>query len=90
MLQEIGLEQVAEHVAALAQALIQGARELGIHIKTPLDSVGPLVVLQSHDVEKAIARLAEENIVVSAVSMDCGFPSTYTTRWMICSGCSPL
>ena len=36
-----------QHVRTLAQALIQGARELGIHMKTPVDSVGPLVVLQS-------------------------------------------
>jgi selenocysteine lyase/cysteine desulfurase len=66
LLQEIGLDQVAQQVRTLAQALIQGARELGIHVKTPLDSVGPLVVLRSSNVEKVIALLAEQNIIVSS------------------------
>jgi selenocysteine lyase/cysteine desulfurase len=66
LLQEIGLDQVAQQVRTLAQALIQGARELGIHVKTPLDSVGPLVVLQSSNAEKVIAQLAEQNIIVSS------------------------
>ncbi|HXN65816.1 MAG TPA: aminotransferase class V-fold PLP-dependent enzyme [Candidatus Acidoferrales bacterium] len=65
LLQEIGLEQIADQIRRLAQALIQGAQELGIQLKTPPNSVGPLVVLRSNDVEKAIARLAEQNIVVS-------------------------
>ncbi len=65
LLQEIGLENVSQQVCALAQALIQGARGLGIRVKTPLDSVGPLVVLQSNNVDAVIAKLAEQNIVVS-------------------------
>ncbi|HET6199088.1 MAG TPA: hypothetical protein VFD93_02010, partial [Candidatus Acidoferrales bacterium] len=36
-----------------------------IRVKTPLDSVGPLVVLQSSNVDAVIAKLAELNIVVS-------------------------
>ncbi|MGB7023791.1 MAG: aminotransferase class V-fold PLP-dependent enzyme [Candidatus Acidiferrales bacterium] len=65
LLQEIGLENVSQQVRTLAQALIQGARGLGIRVKTPLDSVGPLVVLQSNNVDAVIAKLAEQNIVVS-------------------------
>lgn len=65
LLQEAGLDNVAAHVRELTQALVQGAREMGIHLKTPADSVGPLVVLQSSDVEKVIGRLAEQNIVAS-------------------------
>jgi selenocysteine lyase/cysteine desulfurase len=65
ILQEIGLEQVAPQIRKLAQMLILGARELGIHVKTPADSVGPLVVLQSKNVEAVLARLAEENIIGS-------------------------
>jgi len=65
LLQGVGLEEVAQHVRTLTQALIHGARGLGIRIKTPLDSVGPLVVLQSSDAEKVMARFAEQNIVVS-------------------------
>jgi selenocysteine lyase/cysteine desulfurase len=52
-------------VKKLAQALIAGSRELGIHIKTPNSSVGPLVVLHSNNVEAISARLAERNIIVS-------------------------
>lgn len=65
LLQEIGLEQIADQISRLAQALIQGAQELGIQLKTPPNSVGPLVVLRSNDVEKVISRLAEQNIIVS-------------------------
>lgn len=65
LLQEIGLENVSQQVSTLTQALIQGARGLGIRVKTPLDSVGPLVVLQSSNVDAVIAKLAELNIIVS-------------------------
>jgi selenocysteine lyase/cysteine desulfurase len=65
LLQEVGLENVEAQIRLLAQALIAGARALGIHIKSPLSGVGPLVVLQCSNVEAVIARLAERNIVVS-------------------------
>lgn len=65
LLQEIGLTDVAAQIERLAQALIQGARELGIRVKTPLNSKGPLVVLQCTDVEAVIANLAAKNIIVS-------------------------
>ena len=65
LLKEIGMENVAAQVKRLAQALIAGAHELGIHVKTPESSVGPLVVLQCRDVEAVIARLAAQKIVVS-------------------------
>jgi selenocysteine lyase/cysteine desulfurase len=66
LLTEIGFENIAQHVAGLAQALVQGARNLGIKVKTPTDTRGPLVVLQMKDVEKVVAKLAEQNIVVSS------------------------
>ncbi|HXN24784.1 MAG TPA: aminotransferase class V-fold PLP-dependent enzyme [Candidatus Dormibacteraeota bacterium] len=65
LLGDIGLEHVESQIRKLAQALIEGARELGFRIKTPLDSVGPLVVLQSNNVEAVLARLAEQNIICS-------------------------
>ncbi|MGC1107535.1 MAG: aminotransferase class V-fold PLP-dependent enzyme [Candidatus Acidiferrales bacterium] len=65
LLQEIGLENIALQIRTLAQALIKGACELGIRVKTPLDTVGPLVVLQSTNVEALIAKLAAQNIVAS-------------------------
>lgn len=65
LLQEIGMAEVAEQVAKLAKALIDGAREMGIHVKTPLRSKGPLVVLKSTNVDGVIQKLAAKNIVVS-------------------------
>jgi len=65
LLKEIGMENVETQVKKLAQALIAGARELGIHVKTPESSVGPLVVLQSQNVDAVIAKLAAQNLVVS-------------------------
>jgi len=65
LLKEIGMENVEAQVKKLAQTLIAGARELGIHVKTPESSVGPLVVLQSQNVDAVIAKLAAQNLVVS-------------------------
>ncbi len=65
LLEEIGLENIAAQVGALARSLVEGAQELGIRVKTPLDSVGPLVVLQTTDVNSVIAKLAAEDIIVS-------------------------
>jgi len=65
LLKEIGMENVEAQVKKLAQALIAGARELGIHVKTSEASVGPLVVLQSQNVDAVIAKLAAQNLVVS-------------------------
>src|SRR6202140_5953268 len=49
LLQEIGLENVAGHIKKLTQSLLTHALDLGIRAKTPIDSAGPLVVLQSKD-----------------------------------------
>ena len=65
LLREIGMENVAEHVKKLAQALLRRAGELGIRAKTPVDSAGPLVVLQSKDATLLVQKLAENNIVAS-------------------------
>ena len=65
LLQSIGLKEVAGHIASLAAALMQGARELGIQLKTPPDSVGPLVVLKCKDSLALVKKLAERQIVVS-------------------------
>jgi len=65
LLQSIGLTEIAEHVAGLAAALVRGARGMGIELKTPTDSVGPLVVLKSKDSNALVAKLAAQQIVVS-------------------------
>lgn len=65
LLTEIGLENVEAQVRRLTQAMMAGARELGIRVKTPPDSAGPLVVLQSRDVLTILAKLSEKGIVAS-------------------------
>ena len=65
LLEGAGYDRIAEHIKTLTQALIEGARDLGIRMKTPLDSVGPLVVLQMKDAEAVVRKMASKNIVVS-------------------------
>ena len=65
LLQEIGMEDIATHVKRLTQSLLNSARNLGIQAKTPDDSAGPLVVLQSLDSTLLVQKLAESGIVVS-------------------------
>jgi selenocysteine lyase/cysteine desulfurase len=65
MLREIGLENVACHIKRLTQSLLSCARDLGIRSKTPADSSGPLVVLQSEDSTLLVQKLAESDIVAS-------------------------
>jgi selenocysteine lyase/cysteine desulfurase len=65
LLSKIGMENVAAHIRELAQALLARALSLGIRAKTPADSAGPLVVLQSTDSALLLRRLAERNIVAS-------------------------
>lgn len=61
----VGFEKIAGHVARLARALMAGARDLKIRLKTPSDSVGPLVVLQMKDSDTMVKKLAEHDIVAS-------------------------
>jgi selenocysteine lyase/cysteine desulfurase len=65
LLQEIGMENIANHVENLAQSLLSHAHDMGIRAKTPADSAGPLVVLQSKDSSLLVQKLAENNIVAS-------------------------
>jgi selenocysteine lyase/cysteine desulfurase len=65
LLQEIGLENVAVHIRKLAQSLLSYAHDLGIRVKTPADSAGPLVVLQCKDSTLLVEKLAESSIVAS-------------------------
>jgi len=65
LLQEIGLDEVAAHIAHLTAEFMRGARNLGVQIKTPPDSVGPLTVVKCRDSEALVAKLAAKGIVVS-------------------------
>src|SRR5581483_7704629 len=66
LLRDVGLSNVAAQIKSLAAAFIAGARDLGIEIKTPLDSEGPLVVLRTTDPGGLTAKLGDRRIVVSA------------------------
>ena len=66
LLQQHGLQNVADQIRSLTNTLILGASELGIQMKTPLDSVGPLVVLQSKDADGLVRRFAENGVVCSS------------------------
>jgi len=65
LIEGLGPAAVAEHIRTLSRALMDGARKLGIRIKTPPDSVGPLVVLVMKDAEAMVQKMAKNNIVVS-------------------------
>jgi selenocysteine lyase/cysteine desulfurase len=66
LLQQFGLQNVADQIRLLTKALIHGASELGIQIKTPLDSVGPLVVLVSKDADGLVRLFAREGVICSS------------------------
>ena len=65
LLRHVGLENVAAHIHRLTQSLLRSAADLGIRTKTPADSGGPLVVLQSKDSTLLVQELARNGIVVS-------------------------
>jgi len=65
LLSGVGLDSVAAHIATLAGKLIEGVRRLGIRTKTPADTVGPLIVLQSRNLEELLERLAARGIIAS-------------------------
>jgi selenocysteine lyase/cysteine desulfurase len=66
LLEEIGLANIASHIASLTNAMIEGAARLGIDIKTPPDSVGPLVVLRSRDAAALVDALSKNDIIASS------------------------
>ena len=65
MLGKIGMDNVASHVEKLTQSLLKCTQDLSILAKTPTDSAGPLVVLQSKDSTLLVQKLAESDIVAS-------------------------
>jgi selenocysteine lyase/cysteine desulfurase len=66
LLMRVGLDNVAAQIERLSREFFDGARSLGIDCKTPTSTVGPLVVLRSHDTRAAVAKLAARGIVVSS------------------------
>ena len=65
LLREIGFANIAAQIGSLVRALMHGAEELGVRMKTPPDSVGPLVVLKCRDADKLVKKLAANRVVCS-------------------------
>lgn len=65
LLENIGMGNIAAHVNDLAQSLLHQARNLGIAVKTPADTAGPLVVMQSTDSTQLVQKLATAGIIAS-------------------------
>jgi selenocysteine lyase/cysteine desulfurase len=66
LLQEIGVENVAAHIAKLARAVMDGAEKLGLRAKSPADTVGPLVVLQCSNAAALVEKLAASDVICSS------------------------
>ena len=65
LLTSVGMDRVAARIEHLTRAFLGGVRDLRIESKTPLSSVGPLVVVRSHDAPQMLAKLTEKRIVAS-------------------------
>jgi selenocysteine lyase/cysteine desulfurase len=65
LLQKIGMSNVADHIRRLTQEMLRSANDMGLFAKTPADSGGPLVVLQSSDSTLLVQKLAESGIIAS-------------------------
>jgi selenocysteine lyase/cysteine desulfurase len=67
LLRSVGVAVVRDHVLALGDRFIAGARERGLHVVTPAEPAcrGPLVVVRCVDVQRLITRLAERDVLCS-------------------------
>ena len=69
LLRSTGMAQIAGHITELTAMVLNSLASMQIQIKTPPDSVGPLIVLQAASDEHAsamVAALARQNIVASS------------------------
>jgi selenocysteine lyase/cysteine desulfurase len=64
---EVGLEAIEHRIAALTAAIKDAATQSGYRLASPLDPArhGAMITLRSNDDNLLVARLAEDNIVVS-------------------------
>lgn len=66
LLRNLGLEKVELRIGELAREFISGALARGWKLKTPKNSTGPLVVIESRDAARVVNELAKQGIVVSS------------------------
>jgi len=65
LLMRTGMDNIASQIERLTQALLSGVRTLRIETKTPVTSVGPLVVLRSTSAQEMLAKLTARGVVAS-------------------------
>ena len=65
LLQSIGMENIRAHIKNLTQSLLHHARNLGIAVRTPTDTAGPLLVFESKDSTRLLETLGDAGIVAS-------------------------
>ncbi len=67
LLRGVGPAAIADHVRALSERFIAGARDRGLDLMTPEDPArrGPLVTVRCRDVNRLIARLAGCGVLCS-------------------------
>src|SRR5438093_984855 len=66
LIEDVGRNAIAPHVASLTQYLLQGLASLGLSLKTPPTTVGPLVVIRCTAAAEMCELLAKQGIVVSS------------------------
>lgn len=69
LLRSTGMAQIAGHIKELTGMFLNSIAGMQIQTKTPADSIGPLIVLQSEsedDANAMVAALAKQNIVASS------------------------
>ena len=64
LIREAGVPEIQQHVAGLAERLVEGCAELGARVVVP-DGLGPLVCVRSTDAPALVAALAADEVVVS-------------------------
>lgn len=63
VMKSIGFDTIAKHVALLARKAIPALYQLGFNVTTPADSTGPLVAIETDQVNAMIEHLAQEKIL---------------------------
>lgn len=65
VLSAFGLERIREQIARLTQRALLGLRQLGFDVSTPPDSHGPMVAIETEELELLLAHLRERNILIA-------------------------
>jgi selenocysteine lyase/cysteine desulfurase len=61
----MGPARIAKQVATLTQTALQPLRDMGFNVTTPVDSPGPMVAIETDEVQSLLAYLAKNNIVIA-------------------------